>query len=139
MENSEQKKKRLPIGYWLKKADALLTDGIDEVQAEFGLSRTEWQVLNTLADTPDIPHATLLAVMRPFIEETQLDTILNKFKTSGLLDGKVPCHLSAEGAQLHSECLTQQTEFRQKAMRGISEQEYELTLRTLAKLVDNLS
>ena len=39
-------KPQLPIGYWLKRVDALLTTAIDQAQAEHGVSRTQWQVLN---------------------------------------------------------------------------------------------
>ncbi len=35
------KLKDLPIGYWIKQADNLLTQGINKIQAEFDFSRTD--------------------------------------------------------------------------------------------------
>ncbi len=45
------KSKDLPIGYWMKQADNLLTLGIDKIQAAFGFSRTDWQILNALKES----------------------------------------------------------------------------------------
>ena len=47
--NMNEKK---PIGFYLKKVDELLSNGIDAVQSEFGISRFEWQILNVLKTNP---------------------------------------------------------------------------------------
>ena len=39
--------KKLPIGYFIKQADYLLTKGINEIQSSLGLTRTDWQILNS--------------------------------------------------------------------------------------------
>ncbi len=50
------KDEKLPIGYWLKKADILLTEGIDKIQLQFGITKTGWQTLNTIAQPPASPN-----------------------------------------------------------------------------------
>ena len=42
--------KNLPIGYWLKQVDKLITEQIDQAQAVHGVYRTEWQILNLLRE-----------------------------------------------------------------------------------------
>ena len=46
---SDKNKPHLPIGYWIKKADELLAERINEVQRSNGLTWTGWQILNTLS------------------------------------------------------------------------------------------
>jgi len=41
-------KNKLPIGYYLKKTDNLLTEGINNIHKEFNLTRTDWQILNSI-------------------------------------------------------------------------------------------
>jgi hypothetical protein len=44
-------KANLPIGYWLKHTDELLTKHINNVQTANGVSRSPWQVLNSLYES----------------------------------------------------------------------------------------
>jgi hypothetical protein len=45
---SDHDARRLPIGYWLERADELLTARIDEAQRENGPTRLSWQVINVV-------------------------------------------------------------------------------------------
>lgn len=55
-----------PIGYWIKQADELLTQGINTIQASFQLDRTDWQVLNTIAEHRSIGSRELTQSIQPF-------------------------------------------------------------------------
>src|SRR5690242_18631550 len=66
----------LPIGYWLKEADRVLTEAINRAQAVHNISRTEWQVLNTLAEGGGANRADLDGIMRPFADAAGLDGII---------------------------------------------------------------
>jgi len=63
-------KPNLPIGYWLKRVDNLLTEQIDRVQAVNGITRSEWQFLNLLSEEG------LLESMRAFVDAHRLDAII---------------------------------------------------------------
>ncbi|MCE7988563.1 MAG: hypothetical protein DYG89_45990 [Caldilinea sp. CFX5] len=47
---TETTKSEQPIGYWLKRADQVLTEAINNVQAVHNFTRTDWQVLNLLRE-----------------------------------------------------------------------------------------
>lgn len=44
-------KPNLPIGYWLKHTDEMLTKHINDVQTANGVSRSQWQVLNAIHES----------------------------------------------------------------------------------------
>lgn len=133
------KPKDLPIGYWIKKADQLLTNGVNQIQAGFGLTRTSWQVLNTIKENNEITKSELFELMQPFADKPAVETILMNFSQNRILeeDG-ARIWLTAKGAEMHSNCLARQQNFRQRCMKDISENEYQTTLLTLKKMVTNL-
>jgi DNA-binding MarR family transcriptional regulator len=131
--------KSLPIGYWLKRTDSLLTEGINAIQAEFGINRVQWQIIHTIAENPPLEFKALAEVMKPFADENQLVGYLDTLKEMGTLTGHETLYLTEKGQRLHTECLHKQKEFREKAMLGVSNEEYEVTLSTLEKIVKNLS
>ena len=121
--------KTAPIGYWIKKADNALTKGIDEIQSVFGLTRTGWQVLNSIKEKGSLNKTELVSRMQPFADENSLNYILTDFTIRELLeDGSGQLSLTEKGILLHQSCFEKQTEFRKKAMAGISEQQYQETV-----------
>src|SRR5438128_2509899 len=116
--------KNLPIGYWIKQVDELLTKRIDGIQSSFDLTRTEWQVLNLSKEKGPINRLELATLIKPFADLNSFNTILAKFEDSQLLEaenGKLT--LTGKGIELHKACFEKQKVFRQKAMAGISEQQ----------------
>ena len=131
---------KAPIGYWIKQADELLTKRINEIHFSAGLTRTDWQVLNSINGIGQITRNKLLTDIKPFADENSLNTIIAKLKDEGLLvEVTEEFTLTAKGIELHRSCLEKQNTFRQKAMIGISEQQYEETVSTLQKIVANIS
>lgn len=130
-----------PIGYWLKQADQALTDGIDSIQATHNLSRTDWQLLNTIQGTTLVHRHNLLDALLPFADQAAVDAILTRFTTEGLImsPGETTFVLTQRGKDLHESCLNAQQSFRQIAMAGITDEAYQTTVTTLRKLVANLT
>ncbi|MCB0194168.1 MAG: hypothetical protein KDJ65_19610 [Anaerolineae bacterium] len=142
---SQTQKPHLPIGYWLKQADNLITEHINQAQAANGLSRSDWQVLNTLAEAGPISKEQIFTFMRTFISASELENILTSLIERGWAeavgqdgDNSIAFQLSDEGRQQHASILTVQKEVRQQAMQGISEDEYATVVRVLQQIVNNL-
>ena len=132
--------KKLPIGHWIKQADQLLTKGIDDIQSSFGTTRTEWQILNSISENGFIEKSHLTDLMSPFADTTGVENILAKFKIGHLINeegNKV--NLTEKGTELHSACFEKQKLFRQSIMTDISEQDYQTTILTLQKVVENVT
>ena len=130
-----------PIGYLLKKADKLLTEKIDQLQAKFGLSRLSWQVLNSISEREVRNQLDLIELLEPFAEISILEELLVKLREYQLIEssGNGEIHLTEKGQKLHEDCLVAQKQFRQKTMVNISEQEYETSIKTLKRMIDNIS
>jgi len=132
--------KDLPVGYWIRTADELLTKGIDQIQSEFGLTRTAWQILNTIRERSEIQKAALTNLLQHFADSTSIEKVLTAFEQEGLTQNQGSgISLTAKGHRTHRDCLAQQSLFRQRCMQHISDQEYQTLVATLKKLVANLS
>ncbi|MBK8901062.1 MAG: hypothetical protein IPM53_07760 [Anaerolineaceae bacterium] len=135
------KTQTLPIGYWLKEADRLLTEQINQAQAANGVTRTEWQVLNLLAENGRTAITHLFATMQTFLAEPELQAILNRLSEQGWIaagdDGR-DWQLTEAGQHQHGRIFTTQKEVRQRAMQGISTDDYATTIRVLQQMVNNL-
>lgn len=79
--------------------------------------------------------------MKPFADENMVAGILERFYTEDIvkIENDNVVTLTEKGQELHKLCFEQQQLFRQKAMTGISKQDYLTTVSTLQKMVKNIS
>lgn len=138
-------KDELPIGYWLKRADNLLTDRINKAQTVNGVSRSDWQVLNMLNEAGSASKEQIFERMRTFVDASSFDEIITRLIGRGWVErsgvshrGKVEFQLTEDGRRQHGIILAVQKELRQRAMRGIGDEEYSTTIRVLKRIVSNL-
>jgi DNA-binding MarR family transcriptional regulator len=134
---NETKQLSLPIGYWLKRADEVLTTHIDDAQRINGLSRIDWQLLNTLRERGPASREQVAESLRPF---TDAAAVLNRLAGRGLVvesDG-LEYRLTDDGHTLHERALALQREVRRRAVEGIGESDYATTVQVLQRLVENL-
>jgi len=139
---TEAKKSHLPIGYWLKKADEVLTTRINEAQRANGLSRAEWQILNVLSEIKVATREQLASPMRPFADDPMLSDAVLLLVQRGLIEGNGSAssgyRLTKLGRDIHEAAFFRQKEVRQRAVTGISEVDYITAVRVLQQLVKNL-
>lgn len=139
---SEQKQPHLPIGYWLKKADEVITLRINRAQEAKGLSRTGWQVLNLLYEAGSATWEQLAELLLAFATAAELREVINQLAGRGLLEEVTTAtcfRLTDEGLNLHRTALESQKEVRHQAMLGVGEAEYATTVAVLQRIVQNLS
>jgi DNA-binding MarR family transcriptional regulator len=128
-----------PIGYWLKEADRAISAHVDEAQRANGVSRIEWQVLNTIRAQHTSPEQ-LATRLHMFLDRPTLDKILAGFQARGwieMLPGR-EVTLTDAGQRWHQQIQARQQEVRQQAMEGITAEEYATVLRVLQRIVTNL-
>jgi len=142
---SQVAKSERPIGYWLKRADALLTEQIDKAHAANGVSRLDWQVLNILNETSTASKERIFETMLAFVDAPGVDEIVTRLVGRGWAEqtetsrtGTVEFQLTQEGRRMHGVILATQKEVRRGVMQGISEEEYATVIRVLQRLVSNL-
>lgn len=140
---TSERKTNLPIGYWLKKADEVLTAYINKAQEIHGLVCTEWQILNFLYENSSATNAQVAEVLRPFADADTIEAAVDRLVQRGLIErkgeGTSELALTEQGLQVHASALQTQRKVRQQAMRGISDEEYATAVRVLQQIVVNLS
>jgi DNA-binding MarR family transcriptional regulator len=132
-------KPNLPLGYWLKHTDEMLTKHINAAQSVNGVSRSQWQILNTLYEVSAATKEQIFEVMQTFVDKAELEHILTELSTRGwLLQVEYCFQLTDEGRAKHQIILEFQKAVRQRAMQGISEEEYTAVISVLQRIVKNL-
>lgn len=132
----------LPIGHWLRKVDRLLTQHIDHAQERSGLTRTGWQILNTISESEAVSIRELHKTMVPFCDRTETERVLSGLVDRGLVD-RVPgpdpqVRLTGEGGEVYERALSRQRRVRRRAVSGVSEAEYSTAIRVLERMAENL-
>jgi DNA-binding MarR family transcriptional regulator len=135
--------KRQPIGYWLKHADKVITEHVDRVLSDNGFTRFRWQAINIVYQAGTITMSDLFDTMQTFIDERQLDELIDGFVKEGWLirrgegDG-AQLAITEAGKDKRETVFELQSEVRRRAMRDITEQEYTTVIDVLQRVVKNL-
>ena len=136
--------KQQPIGYWLKRADEVITEHVDRVLSDNGFTRFRWQVLNIVYQAGTITRGGVFDTMQTFIDARQVDEIIDGFIKEGWLvklgegDAAAQLMLTDVGKAQRETAFKLQSEVRRRAMQGISEQEYATVVDVLERMVKNL-
>ena len=137
MNRAEQQQR--PIGYWLRRADELLTSRIDAAQRENGLTRLGWQILNVVREGDEVGPDDVVSTLSPFAPAAEIHSTLASLRDHGILaESRGRFRITEPGSDLYRRALTAQQAIREAAFDGIEREEYETTLRVLRRLVDNL-
>jgi DNA-binding MarR family transcriptional regulator len=137
---------KLPIGYWLKQADNLLTQQIDQAHTAEGISRSDWQILNMLKELGGASRESIFETMQTFVDAQNLNQTIAALTERGWVEFRQNLksameeefQLTQKGHQQHEVILVAQKKVRQRAMQDISEEEYATVIRVLQQIVSNL-
>lgn len=129
--------KEKPIGYWLKEADKLITEKVNENLAKYNLTRFHWQVLNTIKNKDAITKAEILHLLQNFIDENKLNQILDDFQKRIWIKEDSDIQITEEGKNAFKEILESQQQTRMQLFEGLTMEEYETTIKVLKQVVKN--
>jgi DNA-binding MarR family transcriptional regulator len=134
---------RRPIGYWLKRADEVITLQVNLALRSEELTRHHWQALNLVHQAEVITREQLLEEMRDLVDAAELDDILDELDQRGWIvrrpRGAVSeLEITEAGREGHARVLRIQDGLRRRAVQGVSEEEYATALRVLERIVVNL-
>jgi DNA-binding MarR family transcriptional regulator len=143
---AEKRERRdLPIGYWLKHVDELITARAAEVLEDEGLSRFHWQVLNILSERGGASWDEVFSILRTFVDREGLDRILDGLAARGWLERRADAgegpelRLSSAGVDAHRRIAERIAAMRRRVVEGISQDDYALVVRTLQRMAANLA
>ncbi|UGT54075.1 MarR family winged helix-turn-helix transcriptional regulator [Nocardia asteroides] len=126
------------IGYQVKRLDQLIEATFDRAIDAAGMSRREWQALNTLVGDPG---ADLVDALRPFWETTEesVAAVIDALIARGWLtrDGH-RCVVTAEGRAAHETARDEVVVIRRRMVDGITESEFAVLTGALDIMITNL-
>ena len=126
-----------PIGWWVRRLDALLEEAVDAVVEGEGLTRRHWQVLHSLASGPE-PETDVLTALADFpgdVEVVVSDLVARSWVVR-LGTGRIG--LTPDGAAAHDRVARAVERVRRHAADGLSRNEYERTILVLSRMVANI-
>ena len=126
------------MGWWVRRLDELLEQGLDDVVAAEGLGRRHWQVLQSVAEGP-ADRAAVSASLASFAGAGELDGVLADLGGRGWLTAEGErLQLTADGRTAHARLAAAVGAFRRSVAAGMTEEEYAQTVAGLARMVANL-
>jgi DNA-binding MarR family transcriptional regulator len=129
-----------PIGWYLKEADQQITSFMNEVFKEIDITRFHWMVLRNIAERGSINSWQFYQEVKNFVTVQEFGEIIQSMVGRGWItvsaDDK--CAFTAVGEEAYKNIATLQQEKAAQMMRGISDDEYRLTLRVLNRIIENI-
>jgi hypothetical protein len=127
-----------PIGHWIKRFDQAATQALAATLANHGLTRVSWQALNTLAQQT-ISRAGLVDLLEPFVSPVEVETIVASLSEEGwiVLDDDYLV-ISESGRTHHDHVAALVHETRAASMKDIAQNDYDIALRTVKRMAENL-
>jgi len=114
-----------------------LTEGINNIHKEFDINRTQWQILNSINENDDINRNQIIVLLSEFLDKEAISSTIANLINRDLVAEETKLTLTEKGENVFKKCFLKQKEFRQKAMEGVTEQEYLQTITTLEKIIEN--
>jgi hypothetical protein len=130
---------RRPIGWWVKRLDALLEEAVDAVVAGEGLTRRHWQVLHSLVEGP-AEEPALQAALTDFCGPAEVTAVVADLAARAWVDRSTTGRLTLTdgGVVVHDRVARAVGRVRRHVADGLSRQEYERTVLVLSRMVENV-
>ena len=134
--------RQLPVGYWLRRVDELLTEHSNAALAERGFTRLRWQLLNSVAEAGTLGREQLHGTLAPFAGPDELDALAAGLAEAGWVvtsqvDGGLT--ITDAGREERERLLQLQQAVRSRAFAGVSAEEYAALINVLQRVAQNLS
>ncbi|MGW2631636.1 MarR family winged helix-turn-helix transcriptional regulator [Streptomyces chattanoogensis] len=132
-----------PIGYWLNRTDKALTRYMNAMLAEFGLTRTAWQILNVVEDVPqatDAEDTEVLATLAANADVATLTAAIETVIADGWATRPEPGRLTLteHGRTRLANVAERVHAFRELSTAGITQDEYRTAVTVLERMTHNL-
>ncbi|WP_037175535.1 MarR family winged helix-turn-helix transcriptional regulator [Rhodococcus sp. UNC363MFTsu5.1] len=129
------------IGFQLKRLDQLIETTLDRSLDETGLSRREWQTLNTISRGP-ADDAHLVEALRPFWEVNgeNVAEVVTDLTERGWV-GRGPDNriaLTGSGSAAHAAAAEKVGSVRDLSVAGIRPEDYATMMDVLQRMIANL-
>jgi hypothetical protein len=132
-------KKKLPIGWYLKEADSLITQYINASFESFGINRFHWQVMKHIDSHEKISKALYYHQVSRFLTEQELEEIMISLQSRNWVqqDGDMYSFTST-GKAIFADIMDTQQGNHEKILVGTTTDEYLATINFLETIIQNM-
>lgn len=129
-----------PIGWYLKEADQQITSFMNDVFKDLSVTRFHWMVLRNVAERGRINTWQFYQEVKSFVTVQEFGEIIQSMADRGwvVISSDDSCTLTAAGEEAYGQLAALQKERSALMMRGISEEEYRLTVSVLNRIIENI-
>ncbi|MEZ2444220.1 MarR family winged helix-turn-helix transcriptional regulator [Chitinophaga sp. RCC_12] len=130
---------KLPIGWYLKEADCLITNFTNAAFESFGITRFHWQVLKNINTHGKISKDLYYHQVSRFLTVAELDEILDTLLSRNWIQHADDLYSFTDtGKQEYAAIDALQMKNREKVMEGITPEEHLTAINFLEKMIKNL-
>jgi DNA-binding MarR family transcriptional regulator len=132
-------------GYLIKRAQAALHVGLEEIVSAHGLGIAQFVVLSFLAETPGLANADL--ARRAFVTPQSMNEVLKQLESTGLVERRrnpanariLNAYLTRTGTRKWSAVSGQVRELEARLLSGLTSDERQTLNRALLTIIDNVT
>ncbi|MFY0254953.1 hypothetical protein ACDQ55_13480 [Chitinophaga sp. 30R24] len=130
---------KLPFGWYLKEADTLITQNINNTFETYGINRFHWQVLKNIDTHGKICKDLFYHQVSRFLTRTELDEIMEMLEYRKWINEDQGNYSFTDlGAQEYKQISVIQEENKQKILAGTTPEAYLATINFLETVIKNL-
>jgi|GEM_PF-1556297 len=130
---------KLPIGWYLKEADSLITHYTNIAFETHQINRFHWQVLKNIDTHGKICKDLYYHQVNRFLTEAELDELLESLISRNWIQFTADHYSFTDtGKQEYAAIESLQTKNKEKVMEGITPEEYLAAIQFLEKMIRNL-
>jgi DNA-binding MarR family transcriptional regulator len=129
-----------PIGWYLKETDQQITSYMNDVFKDLSITRFHWMVIRNIAEQGRINTWQFFQEVKNFVTVQEYGEIIQSFADRGwvVMGAEDTCSLTAAGEEAYKDLAMLQKERAAHMLRGISDDEYKLTLSVLNRIIENI-
>lgn len=132
-------KKKLPIGWYLKEADSLITQYMNAAFEAFGIGRFHWQVMKNIDTHIKISKALYYHQVSRFLSEAELEEILQSLVSRNWVQQNEDMYsFTPTGKTKFDEIAANQQGNHEKILTGTTTEEYLSTINFLETIIKNM-
>lgn len=132
-------KDKMPIGWYLREVDSLLTKFVNQAFESHGINRYHWQIMKNIDTHEKICKDLFYHQVHRFVNESEYESLFQELISRNWIVLKDEKYwFTPEGKNGFEEISNLQEVNREAITKGTTEEEYLNTIRFLEKLIVNL-
>ncbi|RAL24171.1 MarR family winged helix-turn-helix transcriptional regulator [Thermoflavimicrobium daqui] len=134
-----------PFGWYLKRLDKLITSHVNELFKDKELTRFHWQALNNTYHEGTKTKESLHELVQDYVDKKKLDEVIHSLVERGWMirnesSGQqiTKLELTSKGKKEFPSLDAILYEFDQRVFYGVTKEEYQIVIKVLTRMINNL-